>query len=80
MRVLGAIAAALATVAVYVALLYGFARWIWPVLPDWAVLLAFVVIAVALIGSAIMALRYAGSVRMAARRTRYNHGRPSVDE
>lgn len=79
-RVIGAITAALATIAVYVVVLYGFARWIWPVLPDWALLLAFLAIAVALIGSPIMALRYAGSVRTAVRRTRREPGRPPSDD
>lgn len=70
MRLVVAIFAALLVVGFYVAVLYGFAAWIWPVLPDWAVLIAFMVIAVALVGSPIMALRYYGQVRSAARKAR----------
>ncbi|WP_290632236.1 hypothetical protein [Aquisalimonas sp.] len=60
-------------VAAYVALLYGFFIWIWPVLPDWAMLIAFLLIAAAVIGSPIMALKYYGTVRSAARRARGDH-------
>lgn len=69
-RLLVAIVGALAVVAFYVVLLYGFATWIWPVLPDWAILIAFLIIAVALVGSPIMALRFYGQIRSAARKAR----------
>ncbi|WP_290653725.1 hypothetical protein [Aquisalimonas sp.] len=70
MRLLISILGAGLVVAIYVALLYGFFAWIWPLLPDWAMLIAFLLIAAAVIGSPIMALRYYGTVRSAARRAR----------
>ncbi|MDN3519211.1 hypothetical protein QWY84_16475 [Aquisalimonas lutea] len=76
-RLLVAIVGALVVVAFYVVLLYGFATWIWPVLPDWAILIAFVLIAVALVGSPIMALRFYGQVRSATRKAR---GQPEEDD
>ncbi|QIT55950.1 DUF4175 domain-containing protein [Aquisalimonas sp. 2447] len=70
MRLLIAVAVSAVIVGLYVFLLYAFATWIWPVLPDWAMLIAFVLIAVFLVGSPIMALRHYGQVRSAARKAR----------
>ena len=70
MRLLIAIAASAIFAALYVFLLYAFATWVWPILPDWAMLIAFLLIAVLLVGSPIMALRYYGQVRSAASRAR----------
>ena len=70
MRLLIAIAVSALVVGLYVFLLYAFAAWIWPVLPDWAMLIAFLLIAVFLVGSPIMALRYYGQVRSAAQKVR----------
>ena len=70
MRLLIAVAVSAVIVGLYVFLLYAFATWIWPVLPDWAMLIAFVLIAVFLVGSPIMALRYYGQVRSATRKAR----------
>ncbi len=70
MRLLIAIVVSAIVVGLYVFLLYAFATWIWPVLPDWAMLIAFLLIAVFLVGSPIMALRYYGQVRSAAQKAR----------
>ena len=69
-RLLLAIIVAGLVVGAYVALLYAFFAYLWPLLPDWAMLIAFLLIAMALIGSPIMALKYYGQVRSAAQKAR----------
>ncbi len=70
MRLLIAVIVAAVFVGLYVFALYAFATWIWPLLPDWAMLIAFVILAVLVVGSPIMALRYYGQVRSATRSVR----------
>ncbi|MCC5812134.1 MAG: hypothetical protein JJU06_17390 [Ectothiorhodospiraceae bacterium] len=63
MRLGLAVACALLVIGAYIALLWAFVRWIWPLLPTWAMLLVFLALAVLVIGSPITALRVYNKVR-----------------
>jgi|HigsolmetaGSP11D_1036233.scaffolds.fasta_scaffold01652_8 hypothetical protein len=52
-RVIVAVAFATVMVAVYVAIIYAFFAYLWPILPSWAVMIAFIALAVFVIGSPI---------------------------
>ncbi len=56
-RLLTALLVGSTVVAGYIAALYWFFSRIWPLLPPWAMLLGFLLIAVLVIGSPIAALR-----------------------
>lgn len=68
-RIAVAVAMGLLVVAFYIVLLYAFVAWLWPILPDWALLIGFLIIAVAVISSPMVALKYYGRARSAAERT-----------
>lgn len=61
-RIAAAVAAALVFTAGYILVLYLFVAWLWPRLPDWAVMIAFVLLAIFVIGSPIAALARIGNV------------------
>ncbi len=50
-------------ITLYILLLWAFIRWIWPLLPTWAMLLVFLAVAVMVVGSPITALRVYDKVR-----------------
>ena len=67
-RLLAAVVIALAGTAAVIAALYAGAGWLTATLPDWLLLVVFMVLGVALVGSPLMALRYTAQWRAARHR------------